>query len=97
MIKIFSDSIDFSVIKSVNFRMKINQMRIKDWKGCVFMLTKNDVLIGLKNIGVRLGMELEVHSSLSSFGYVEGGAQTIISALKNVVVQKAVFLCRHCV
>lgn len=27
-------------------------------------------------------MELEVHSSLSSFGYVEGGAETIISALK---------------
>ena len=30
-------------------------------------------------------MELEVHSSLKSFGYVEGGALTVIEALKEVV------------
>lgn len=36
-------------------------------------------------IGVRRGEVLEVHSSLSSFGRVEGGAQTVISALKDAV------------
>ncbi|MDP4090678.1 MAG: AAC(3) family N-acetyltransferase [Bacillota bacterium] len=30
-------------------------------------------------------MELEVHSSLKSFGYVDGGAETVISALKCAV------------
>ncbi len=27
----------------------------------------------LKKLGLEDGMEIEVHSSLSSFGYVEGG------------------------
>lgn len=46
------------------------------------MLSKKDIVQGLKSIGVQAGMELEIHSSLSSFGYVDGGAETIISALK---------------
>ena len=36
------------------------------------------------DIGITSGTELEVHSSLSSFGYVKGGAETVISALKEV-------------
>lgn len=35
--------------------------------------------------GITKGMELEVHSSLSSFGYVEGGAETVIEALMECV------------
>lgn len=46
------------------------------------MLTKHDIVIGLRELGVQEGMELEVHSSLSSFGFVEGGAETVIAALK---------------
>lgn len=38
----------------------------------------------LKRIGIKEGMILEVHSSLGSFGYVEGGAETVIAALKSV-------------
>ena len=38
-----------------------------------------------QRIGIEKGMALEVHSSLSSFGYVEGGAQTVIAALKEAV------------
>ncbi len=38
-----------------------------------------------KNIGICEGIELEVHSSLSSFGYVEGGADTVIEALMECV------------
>lgn len=36
----------------------------------------------LKDIGIKNGMEIEVHSSLSSFGCVDGGAETIILALE---------------
>jgi len=49
------------------------------------ILTQSDIEVGLAELGVTKGMALEIHSSLSSFGQVEGGAKTIISALVNVV------------
>ena len=48
-------------------------------------LTKHDIIQGLKIIGLSQGMFVEVHGSLSSFGYVEGGANTIIYSLMDVV------------
>ena len=51
-------------------------------------VTKNDMLAGFRKLVVREGMILEVHSSLSAFGYVEGGAETVISALKECVGEK---------
>lgn len=49
------------------------------------IITKEDIKQGLLDIGVHSGMILEVHSSLSSFGYVDGGADTVIEALKETV------------
>lgn len=48
-------------------------------------ITKLQIITGLKELGISEGMELEVHSSLSSFGVVEGGAMTVIDALKEAV------------
>ncbi|MBP3460281.1 MAG: AAC(3) family N-acetyltransferase [Lachnospiraceae bacterium] len=48
-------------------------------------MNKNTLIKELKSIGICEGMELEVHSSLSSFGYVEGGAETVIEALMECV------------
>lgn len=48
-------------------------------------LTKQDIINGLVDLGLKSGNEIEVHSSLSSFGYVDGGAETVIAALKEVV------------
>jgi len=48
-------------------------------------ITKQDIINGLLDLGLKSGDEIEVHSSLSSFGYVEGGAGTVISALKEAV------------
>lgn len=45
-------------------------------------VNKQFVIECLEEIGIENGMELEVHSSLSSFGYAEQGAETIISAIK---------------
>ena len=44
-------------------------------------LTKNDLIALFKEIGIRQGMILEVHTSLSKFGFCIGGAQTFNDAL----------------
>ncbi len=48
-------------------------------------MRKEELVDELKKIGLREAMEIEVHSSLSSFGYVEGGAETVIEALMECV------------
>lgn len=47
-------------------------------------LSKKDLTNAFREIGIKNGTVLEVHSSLSSFGMVDGGAETVISALKEV-------------
>lgn len=45
-------------------------------------VSERDIALGLREIGVKPGMRLMVHSSLSSFGHVEGGAEAVIGALQ---------------
>jgi aminoglycoside 3-N-acetyltransferase len=49
------------------------------------MLTFNDLVIGFKDLGLEPGDTLLVHSSYKSFGGVEGGPQTVIDALLDVL------------
>ena len=49
------------------------------------MVTKQDIISSFKELGVLPTDILLVHSSLKSFGYVDGGAETVIEALKEVV------------
>ncbi len=51
-------------------------------------VTKNELIKELTNLGVEPRMILEVHSSLSSFGNLEGGAMTLIDALKELVTEE---------
>lgn len=51
-------------------------------KPCV---RKEDIKAGLMRLGLKKGDTVGVHSSLSSFGYVEGGADTVIDALLETV------------
>lgn len=46
---------------------------------------KNMIRSGLSDLGVTPGDALLVHSSLRSFGYVDGGADTVIDALLETV------------
>ena len=48
-------------------------------------VTQQDIEDGLQKLGLGRGDAVEVHSSLSSFGYVQGGASTVVDALINVV------------
>jgi aminoglycoside 3-N-acetyltransferase len=48
-------------------------------------LTRKEIVEDLKRLGLERGAAVEVHSSLSSLGYVEGGAPAVISALMEVV------------
>ena len=49
------------------------------------MIVQADLEKGLVDLGVRPGARMMVHSSLSSFGRVEGGPDAVIQALKAVV------------
>jgi len=48
-------------------------------------VNKEDIKKGLRQLGLKRGDTVGVHSSLSSFGYVEGDADTVIDALLEVV------------
>ena len=52
------------------------------------MITKEELKKALTDLGITKGMTLEVHSSLSSFGELEGGAMTVIDTLKELVTEE---------
>ena len=46
----------------------------------------------LRSLGVKAGDVLLVHSSLSSMGHVEGGAETVIAALRAVLGEEGTLM-----
>lgn len=52
------------------------------------MVTKEQLKNSLAELGVSAGMTLEVHCSLSSFGKLVGGAETVIDTLKELVTEE---------
>ncbi|MAE66660.1 MAG: hypothetical protein CMJ18_20520 [Phycisphaeraceae bacterium] len=48
-------------------------------------VTRDDIVKGLKQLGVEPGALLMIHSSLSAIGHVEGGADTVVDALLEVL------------
>ena len=52
------------------------------------MVTKQQLKTALRELGVEQGMILEVHTSLSSFGELEGGANAVIDTLKELVTEE---------
>lgn len=49
------------------------------------VVTKEMIVAGLRRLGLRRGDRVNVHSSLSTFGFVEGGAHGVIEALKETI------------
>ena len=56
------------------------------------VVTKKDIVKILTRMGLKRGMIVEVHASLSSFGYVIGGAQTVVDALMDVITLEGTIL-----
>jgi len=55
-------------------------------------LTSNDIKSGLESFGFKAGDKIMVHSSLSSLGWVEGGAKAVIKALVDLVGDEGTIL-----
>ena len=57
------------------------------WKVNHFSLhiQKNELITGFRKLGLQKGDVIWVHGALSSFGFIEGGAETLISALRDSV------------
>lgn len=49
------------------------------------MVTREEIEAGLRHLGLKQNDSVLVHSSLSSFGQVENGADSVIDAIINVV------------
>ena len=48
-------------------------------------VTLESLVQGLRHLGLEVGMGVMVHSSLRSFGYVEGGPATVVDALMTAI------------
>jgi aminoglycoside 3-N-acetyltransferase len=62
-----------------------NRLRFKKNKAAGKSVSREEIVSGLRGLGIRKGDTLMVHSSLSSFGNVEGGADAVIDALLEAV------------
>ncbi len=51
-------------------------------------VNKKDIVRALQEVGVSPGGSCIIHSSMKSFGYVEGGPQTVIEAAKSVLTKE---------
>lgn len=56
-----------------------------DWPVERLRVHKEHIVAGLRGLGLGAGTRVMVHSSLRSFGHVEGGARTVIAALMEVI------------
>jgi aminoglycoside N3'-acetyltransferase len=48
-------------------------------------VTKSDIITAFESLGLQKGMTVLVHSSLSAFGFVEGGADAVIDSILETI------------
>jgi aminoglycoside 3-N-acetyltransferase len=56
------------------------------------MLTQSQIVAGLRELGLSAGAGVMVHSSLKSFGQVQGGPRTVVEALMEVLTPQGTLL-----
>lgn len=62
-----------------SFRYRLRQ------RAAPVTVTRDDIAASFREVGLRPGDGVFLHSSLSSFGEIEGGSQTVIDALDDVL------------
>jgi len=67
------------LINTIEFLVQHDFVRLRK------VLTKVEFLDAFQRVGVRQGETVMVHSSLSKFGFVEGGEDTVIDALLETI------------
>jgi aminoglycoside 3-N-acetyltransferase len=60
-------------------------MKSEEKRRATLTVSKENIEAGLRKLGLKKGDIVGVHGSLSSFGHVEGGADTVVDALLEVV------------
>lgn len=53
-------------------------------------MTKTEIKTQLENLGIRTGMKLLVHVSLSKVGHLENGPEELLSVLKEIVTENGI-------
>ena len=76
------------LITSIFFLAETGYLSLNGFTG----VSKDDIVKSLREAGVKPGDFLLVHSSLSSFGYINGGVETVFAALKEAVGESGTFL-----
>lgn len=57
------------------------------------VVTREEIAAGLRRLGIAEGQEILLHSSLKSFGRVDGGADAVIDAFLNVLGPSGTLVC----
>jgi aminoglycoside 3-N-acetyltransferase len=83
---------DVACCNRVVFREKAAMTVNKAETSPVPTVTGADIVAGLRELGLTAGAGVMVHSSLKSFGRVEGGARTVIAALMEVITPDGTLL-----
>lgn len=58
-------------------------------------VTKEDIVLGLKKLGLKSSAKVEVHTALSAFGYIVNKEYDIIDALMEVVHEGVIIMPAH--
>lgn len=80
-------TVDYSdALRLTQYLVAIGRVR---WRP---ILSESDIRKAVRKVGVKSGMILVVHTSLSEFGYVRGGPATVVAALRSVLGPKGTLL-----
>lgn len=55
-------------------------------------LTREEIVEGLRRLGLKTGDVVLAHSAMRTFGYIEGGAETVVAAILDVLGARGTFV-----
>ena len=83
------------MLSQVLFYAQSGYVSLGNFKG----VSKDDIVNALRELGVKKGDKIALHSMLSEFGLIEGGPKTILEAFKEAVGEEGTFMTpafNHC-